>query len=103
MITRESLARFEHDGVVLAAKALRRSTRTINRLAKSLGVEFQTHTDVQRARWRRQREKMAGRVRALARQRLTQAQICAELGITRAVLRHIAAEHHIDINSRSLG
>lgn len=46
MITRESLARFERDGVVVAAKALHRSTRTINRLAKSLGVEFQTHTDV---------------------------------------------------------
>lgn len=103
MITRESLEAYAESGVVAAARGLHFSTRTINRLAARLGVEFKTGTDLQRERRRRGRAKLAPMVRALSRQRLSQARICAALGITRAVLRRIATEHHIDINSRSLG
>lgn len=101
MITPESLARFEQAGVVAAARAFHRSTRTIGHLAKQFGVEFKTATERQLERRRKERAALAPTVRKLARQRLSQAQICAQLGITRAVLRRIASEYHIDINSRS--
>jgi DNA-binding MurR/RpiR family transcriptional regulator len=103
MITRESLEAYADAGVVAAARGLHFSTRTINRLARKLGVEFKTYTDQQRERRRRERARLAPSVRALSRQRFSQARICDELGISRAVLRRIAAEHHIDINSRSFG
>lgn len=103
MITRESLAPFESLGVVAAAKALRRSTRTINQLARELGFYFKTFTEREQYRRERHRKSLAGQVRALALKRLSQREICEELGITRWVLRHIAKEHRIDINSRSYG
>lgn len=103
MITPETLACFKRAGVVAAARAFHRSTRTIGRLAKQFGIEFKTDTERQLERRRKERAALAPVVRKLARQRLSQAQICEALGITRWVLRHIAVEHHIDINSRSYG
>lgn len=107
MIARESLARFESLGVVAAAKALRRSTRTINKLAQQLGVEFHATggrpTDRELSKMKKRQDGVAKQIREMARKRMSQSKICAALGITRAVLRRIATEHHIDINSRSLG
>lgn len=103
MITPETLACFERAGVVAAARAFHRSTRTIGRLAKQFGVEFKTDTERQLERRRKERAALAPAVRKLARQRLSQTQICDALGITRWVLRHIAEEYRIDINSRSYG
>lgn len=103
MITPEVLARFDHAGVVVASRALHHSTRTINRIAKQLGVEFKTATELQLEQRRKERAALAPTVRKLARQRFSQAQICEQLGITRGVLRRIAREHSIDINSRSFG
>jgi hypothetical protein len=45
---------------------------------------------------------MVTQIKALAGTR-SQAEICAALGITRAVLRELAEIHNININSRSKG
>ena len=103
MITPETLSCFERAGVVAAARAFHRSTRTIGLLAKQFGVEFKTDTKRQRERRRSERAALAPEVQKLASQRNSQAQICEALGITRWVLRQIAEEHCIDINSRSHG
>lgn len=103
-VTRETLQQFEAAGVVAAARALRLHTTTINRLARQLGVTFQSNnTLIEQYRRERARKAMAGKVRELARKRMSQREICEALGITRATLRRIAAEHRVDINSRSLG
>lgn len=102
-ITPADLEPFRESGVVAAAKALRRSARTINAAAMRLGFRFSTHTAAELYRREQYRKSMAGKVRNLARQRLSQREICEQLGITRWVLRHIADEYRIDINSRSYG
>lgn len=103
MITTADLQPYQEAGVVAAARALHRSTRTINALAYSLGFEFKTHTEIELERRWQTRRQMVADVRRLARQRLPQREICEQLGITRWVLRHIADEYNIDINSRSYG
>lgn len=89
--------------MVAAARALRLHTTTVHRLAARLGITFKTCTLAEQSRRERARKALAGKVRKLARQRMSQREICEALGITRATLRRIAAEGCIDINSRSLG
>lgn len=103
MITAADLQPYQEIGVVAASRALHRSTRTINAIAHELGFEFRTHTEIELERRWQLRRQMVADVRSLARQRLSQREICERLGITRAVLRHIADEYSIDINSRSYG
>jgi hypothetical protein len=86
-------------GVYAAAKALGRSTRSINRIAKQHGIEFSTNTEATRQRRRADRDALAAKISELAGTR-SQSQICEALGITRAILREIAEIHYIDINSR---
>jgi hypothetical protein len=95
----KSLHQYVDAGVFAAAKALGRSTRSINRIAKQYGIEFSTTTAAtMQKRWR-ERESLASRIRALAGI-MSQADICQKLNITRAVLRETAEIHFIDINSR---
>ena len=100
MITLETLCQYESAGVVAAARALRLHTTTVHRLARRLGFHFKTHTADELARREKLRKQLSVQVRALARQRLSQREICERLGITRAVLRRIASEYGIDINNR---
>lgn len=102
MITAAQLQQYESAGVVAASKALRLHTATIHRLAKQLGITFKTCTMAEQCRRERARKAMAMQLRPLARQRMTQKQMCAALGISRAVLRRTATENGIDINSRAL-
>lgn len=95
----ESLRQFTSSGVYAAAKALGRSTRSINRIANQHGIEFSTPTKVTRERRRTERDVLAAKVRELAGTS-SQSQICEALGITRYVLREIAEIHLIDIDSR---
>ncbi|MDH4581423.1 hypothetical protein E8F20_05975 [Pseudomonas sp. BN415] len=101
MISRESLETYADAGVVAAARGLHFSTRTINRLAEQLGVEFKTHTPQQLERRQQQRDRLAPAIAELAAQGLSQREICERLGITRAILRRTAEEHWIDINNRA--
>lgn len=100
MITLETLSQYESVGVVAAARALQLHTTTVHRLARRLGFHFKTHTADELARREQLRKQLSVQVRALARQRLSQREICERLGITRAVLRRIASEYEIDINNR---
>lgn len=103
MITAATLEPFTSLGFVAASKALKLRPTTIQRLAKELGVTFAANnTLAQQYHRKRARKAMAGKVRALARKRMTQAEMCAELGITRCVLRRIAKDHHICIDSKSI-
>lgn len=102
MITAATLEPFTSLGFVAASKALKLRPTTIQRLAKELGVTFAANnTLAQQYHRERARKAMAGKVRALARKRMTQADMCADLGITRAVLRRIASENKININSKA--
>ena len=96
------LLQFADAGVFAASKALRRSTRTLNRIAIEHGVEFSTSTARTMEVRRQNRASMVTQIKALAGTR-SQAEICAALGITRAVLRELAEIHNININSRSRG
>ena len=102
MITAEQLQPYIDKGVAAAAKALRRDTRTINRAARSLGIRFATPTELNNAERREWRARMAPKVRAMARKRMRQREMCEALGISRNTLRTIAREHNININSFSL-
>ncbi|UZJ58604.1 hypothetical protein OKW98_18680 [Pseudomonas sp. KU26590] len=95
----KSLHQFKEAGVYAAAKALGRSTRSINRIAQQHGIEFSTPTKATSERRRAERDALAAKIKELAGTR-SQAQICEALGITRAILREIAEIHFIDIDSR---
>lgn len=98
----QALHQFTDAGIFAASKALRRSTRSLNRIAIEHGVEFSTPTAKTMNARRQVRDSMIVQVKALAGTR-SQAEICAALGITRAVLRELAEIYHININSRSKG
>lgn len=103
MITAAQLQQYEKAGVVAAAKALRLGTRTVNRLARQLGVKFATNnTEIEQYRRERERKALASKVRKLASKCMTQADMCQELGVSRNTLRRIGREHRININSRSI-
>jgi len=95
----KSLHQFVDEGVSAAAKALGRSTRNINRIARQYGIEFSTNTEATRRRREPERDALASQIRALAGAH-SQSQICQALGISRFILRDIAETHLIDIDSR---
>lgn len=101
-ITAEQLQPFRAAGVVAAAKQLHRCTRTINRAARRAGFRFDTCTETERYHRERRRKELAPKIRALAQKRMSQAEMCAALGITRECLRRTAREHDININRFSL-
>ena len=98
----QALHQFADAGVFAASKALHRSTRSLNRIAIEHGVELKTNTARTMKARREQRSSMVSQIQALAGAQ-SQAEICAALGITRAVLRELADIHDININSRSKG
>jgi len=103
MITAAQLEPFVNSGFVAASKVLKLRPTTIQRLAKELGVTFAANnTLAQQYHREKARKAMVGKVRELARKRMTQRDICRELGITRAILRRIASEAGININSKEL-
>lgn len=97
-----ALHQFSDAGIFAASKALHRSTRTLNRIAIEHGVEFSTSTAKTMEARRQNRASMVTQIKTLAGTR-SQAEICAALGISRAVLRELAEINHININSRSKG
>ncbi|SDS77580.1 hypothetical protein SAMN05216496_2393 [Pseudomonas sp. Z003-0.4C(8344-21)] len=98
----KALHRFADAGILAASKALHRSTRSLNRIASEHGIEFTTCTARTMESRRQNRASMVAQIKALAGTR-SQAEICAALGITRAVLRELAEIYEININSRSKG
>ncbi|SFB19956.1 hypothetical protein [Azotobacter beijerinckii] len=95
-----ALPEYADAGVVVAAKAFKRSARTISRIAAEYGVQFNTLTDQTRQARRKARACLVDQIAKLASTRHTQAEICAQVGISRWVLRSTAETHHININSR---
>lgn len=103
MITAAQLEPFVNSGFVAASKALHLRPSTIQRHAKALGVVFAANnTLAQQYHRERARKAMAGKVRELARKRIKQRDMCAILGISRAMLRRIASDAGININSKEL-
>lgn len=91
----EALRQHAPLGIVAAARELRRGYSTLYRIAARHGIALQSS----RLARQQERARLAPQVRRLAK-RMRQEDIAAALGITRDVLRHIANEHRIDINSR---
>ncbi|UNY40220.1 hypothetical protein KLEP174_gp66 [Pseudomonas phage vB_PcuM_ KLEP17-4] len=102
-VTAERLKQLAPLGVSAAAKALGAHTTTLHRIAKQHGVEFGANNTT-KAQYlaEKSRKAMAPKIRAMAARRMTQAQMCKELGVSRFVLRRAAREARININSRSL-
>lgn len=98
----QALHQFTDAGIFAASKALHRSTRSLNRIAIEHGVDFSTGTAKTMEARRQARALLVTQIKAFAGTR-SQAEICAAIGITRAVLRELAEIHHININSRSKG
>ena len=98
----KALHRFADAGIFAASKALHRSTRSLNRIASEHGIEFTTCTARTMEARRQKRTSMVTQIKALAGTR-SQAEICAAIGISRAVLRELAEIYEININSRSKG
>jgi hypothetical protein len=102
LITLADLQPYETAGVVAAARAFRLHTTTVHRMAERLGFVFKTCTEREQYRREKERKAMAPKIRAMAAKRMTQAEMCRELGCTRFVLRRAAREARININSRAL-
>ena len=102
MITLADLQPYESAGVVAAARAFQLHTTTMHRIADRLGFQFKTCTEREQYRREKERKVMAPKIRAMAAKCMTQAQMCAELGVSREVLRRAAREAGININSRAL-
>jgi predicted XRE-type DNA-binding protein len=98
-----ALQRYVDAGVLAASKALRRSTRSINRIAAEHGFEFSTCTARTMESRRKARASLVTQVKALADSGAHQAEICSALSITRAELREIAEINHINIDNRTKG
>lgn len=91
----EALRQHAPLGIVAAARELRKGYATLYRIAERHGIALQSSRQARQ----QERARLAPHVRRLAK-RMRQEDIAAALGITRDVLRHIANEHRIDINSR---
>lgn len=90
------------EGITTIAKAMRHSTRTINTLANRNDIAFSSNSAASTVeRNRRLRAALAPKVQRLANRGMIQVDIATQLRITRAVVRRIAAEHEININSRA--
>lgn len=81
-------------GIQEACRRLRKSAHTLYLIADSVGIEFAYNAKM------RADAAMAPKIRRLAG-RMRQIDIAEQLGISRTTLRRVAAEHHININSRA--
>ncbi|WP_146023723.1 MULTISPECIES: hypothetical protein [unclassified Pseudomonas] len=97
----EAIRGFTKLGVCAAAKALGKSTRTINYIAGLYGIKFATTTAATLEDRRKAEAKLVPRIRPLARANMSQMAIAEQLGIGRIVLRRIAHFHGITLNSRA--
>jgi biotin operon repressor len=97
----EAIRGFTDVGVCAAAKALGKSTRTINYIAGLYGIKFATTTAATLEDRRKAEAKLVPRIRRLARANMSQMAIAEQLGIGRIVLRRIAHFHGITLNSRA--
>jgi len=88
-------------GVCAAAKALGKSTRTINYIAALYGIKFATTTSATLEERRKEEAKLVPRIRRMAKANMSQMAIAEQLGIGRIVLRRIASYHGITLNSRA--
>ena len=88
-------------GVCAAAKALGKSTRTINYIAGLYGIKFATTTAATLEEQRKAEAKLVPRIRRMAQAHMSQMAIAEQLGIGRIVLRRIARIHGINLNSRA--
>ncbi|MGN8278312.1 hypothetical protein [Pseudomonas sp. SMN5] len=82
----EKMKAYHHKGICAAAKGLGISARTARRIADAFGVRFSRITA-------KEGQTLAPRIKAMILEGLTQEQMCAELDITRAVLKRIASEN----------
>lgn len=81
-------------GIREACRRLRRSPHTLRRIADVEGIELAYQQKLKAdAALVPQIRRHAGRMR--------QIDLAAQLGISRTTLRRLAAEHHININSRA--
>ncbi|MGF6208241.1 hypothetical protein [Pseudomonas frederiksbergensis] len=96
----EAIRGYTEAGVCAAAKALGKSTRTINYIASLYGIKFATTTDATLEARRKEEAKLVPRIRQMAKAGMTQVAIADQLGIGRIVLRRIARFHGITLNSR---
>ena len=88
-------------GVCAAAKALGKSTRTINYIAGLHGIKFATTTAATLEERRKAEAKLVPRIRRLAQANMSQVAIAEQVGISRMTLRRIANYHGITLNSRA--
>lgn len=88
-------------GVCAAAKALGKSTRTINYIAALYGIKFATTTAATLEERRKAEARLVPRIRRLAKANMSQMAIAEQLGIGRIVLRRIARYHGITLNCRA--
>jgi hypothetical protein len=96
----EAIRGYTDAGVCAAAKALGKSTRTINFIAGLHGIKFAATTDATLEDRRKEEAKLVPRIRRMAKAGMTQIAIADELDVGRIVLRRIARFHGITLNSR---
>lgn len=96
----EAIRGFTSAGVCAAAKALSKSTRTINYIAGLYGIKFATTTDATLEDRRKEEAKLVPRIRRLAKANISQVTIAEQVGVSRMTLRRIARFHGITLNSR---
>ena len=97
----EAIRGYTDAGVCAAAKALGKSTRTINFIAGLYGIKFATTTDATLEDRRKEEAKLVPRIRRLAMASISQTAIAKQVGISRMTLRRIARFHGITLNSRA--
>lgn len=85
--------------VTEAARKLNMNTRTVNKLARITGHEFAGYDKASMQRLRIDDKRMLAVIRGKGGT-ISQNQLCKMLSITRARLRRIARENHLNINSR---
>lgn len=97
----DAIRGFTNVGVCAAAKALGKSTRTINYIAALYGIKFATTTSATLEDRRKEEAKLVPRIKRMAKASMSQMAIAEQLGIGRIVLRRIARYHGITLNSRA--
>jgi DNA-binding MurR/RpiR family transcriptional regulator len=97
----EAIRGYTEAGVCAAAKALGKSTRTINYIAGLYGIKFATTTDATLEDRRKEEAKLVPRIRRLAKANMSQVTIAEQVGVSRMTLRRIARFHGITLNSRA--
>lgn len=97
----DAIRGFTDVGVCAAAKALGKSTRTINYIASLYGIKFATTTAATLDEQRKAEAKLVPRIRRLAQANMSQIAIAEQVGISRMTLRRIARFHGLTLNSRA--